>query len=247
MRYNIYVNQVKLKEFGIRNINQAHILGLLLESSTWAEEIIYDDKVYYWVARQKICEELWILDIKPDTAYRHLKKLADYGLIDYIKIGKKDCIRLTEKGKTYNSKHYVGNESEKDTNSEMNPTKLGNESEKDSDLNPTYNNTIHDNLTNNTFSQKNTFEAFIEDLKKEALIKSRVTITKEGKKLFKDFKGKEEELKQNYLEHQKEKGQYAKRITAYMLDYEFETTYKQQSVGLNNISEIDYSDTEKAF
>lgn len=147
MKYTLLVNQQKALELGISNINQAHILDLLMSCSTWAEVVLVDGEVYYWVARQRICEELPILGIKPDTAYRHLKKLADLGLIEYRKSGKRDCIRVTEKGKSY----YVGNESEKAENamseidpktmseafpktgnspmSEMNPKKLGNKSD----------------------------------------------------------------------------------------------------------------------
>lgn len=152
MKYDIHVNQQQLRELGIRNVNQAHILDLLTSVSSWATEIIIDGKVYYWVARQKIADELWILNLKPDTIYRHLKKLVEYGLIDYIKQGKKDCIRLTEKGKKYHSGHYVGNESEKGLNSEMNPKKLGNESENNSDLNPTYNTTKYNHTTKESLS-----------------------------------------------------------------------------------------------
>jgi DNA-binding transcriptional ArsR family regulator len=131
-----------LREWGVRNINQALIIDLLTSASTWAKPEIIDGEVYYWVARQKIVDELWVLDIKKDTAYRHLKKIAELGIIDYIKKGKKDCIRMTEKGKKYISKHYVGNESEFDQ-------KLGNESEYNSEMNPTYNNT-----NNNLVSDK---------------------------------------------------------------------------------------------
>ena len=150
MKYNLYLNQVALKEFGINNVNQGLIFDLLTTASSWATPIIIDKEVYYWVARQKIVEELWILNLKADTAYRHLRKLAEFGVIEYKKQGKKDCIRLTIKGKRYLSTSYIGNESEKDTNSEMNPTKLGNESENNSEMNPTYNTTKSNTTTNNT-------------------------------------------------------------------------------------------------
>lgn len=153
MKYTLFLNQHKAKELGIKNINQGHIFDLYTTVSTWASPIIHDNKVYYWAARQRVCEELELLNLQPDTVYRHNKFLAEIGLIEYIKIDKKDCIRLTEKGKSYlsktdqstmseiNPKHYVGNKSEKVKNSEMNPTKLGNESESDSEMNPTYNKT----------------------------------------------------------------------------------------------------------
>lgn len=142
MKYNLYVHQALAIELGIKNINQAHIFDLLTTASTWAKHEIVDGELYYWVARQSICSELALLNMKPDTVYRHLKALNVLEVIDYVKVGKKDCIRITEKGKRYLLKgdeiHYVGNKSEKDNNSEINPIKLGNKSENNSEINPTY-------------------------------------------------------------------------------------------------------------
>jgi len=107
MKYTLTVNQKQALELGITNINQAIILGLIADAHSWAETEIINEKVYFWTARQKIAEELEILNIKPDSVYRHLKSLEKLGLIYYIKSGKKDCVKLTEKGKTY----YVGNKS----------------------------------------------------------------------------------------------------------------------------------------
>lgn len=145
MKYNLHVNQVQAIELGIKNINQALIFDLLSICAVWAEEEIIDNKVYYFVARQKIADELKILDLKLDTVYRHLKSLADIGVIEYKKSGKKDCIRITKKGKKYhsNTMSEINPNFEENTMSEINPKKLGNKSEKHSDLFPTYNTTIH--------------------------------------------------------------------------------------------------------
>jgi len=118
MKYSITINQKQAKDLGIKSVNQAIILGFISEAHTWAEPVIVENEVFYWASRSKIVEELELLDLKEDTVYRHLKALVSLGLIDYIKINKKDCVRLTKKGKRY----YVGNESEKDENSDLNPT-----------------------------------------------------------------------------------------------------------------------------
>ena len=135
----LFVNQQKCIELGITSINQAHVFDMVANGNKWAAEVLHNEMVYYWMARQAISEQLPLLNLKPDTIYRHLKSLSELGLIEHIKIGKKDCVRLTEKGKSY----YVGNKSEFtmseiNPNSEINPGKLGNKSEKHSEINPTY-------------------------------------------------------------------------------------------------------------
>jgi len=137
MTYTLSINQKQAISLGLTNVNQVIILGLIAEVHSWAEPEIIDNTVYYWTARQKIVEELPLLNLKPDSVYRHLKSLAKLGLIDYVKNGKKDCVILTKKGKSY----YVGNKSEKEESSEINPSEFGNKSENNSEMNPTYKNT----------------------------------------------------------------------------------------------------------
>lgn len=145
MKYNIHVNQPQAIELGIKNVNQAHIFDLLSTCAVWAETRIVENQVFYFVARQKICSELPLLNLKPDTVYRHLKDLEKIGLIVYIKVNKLDCIQITKKGKKYLS--YTMSEINPSTMSEINPKKLGNKSENNSEINPTYNTTIHYPLT----------------------------------------------------------------------------------------------------
>lgn len=112
MKYTLTINQKQALDAGIKNVSQAIVLDLLTSCSTWASPIEHKGRIYYWVSRQSICRELPILNMQPDTAYRHLKALAEFGLIDYQKSGKKDLIRLTSKGKKYHSSAYVGKKSE---------------------------------------------------------------------------------------------------------------------------------------
>jgi len=159
MKYILQVNQDMAIKLGIANIQQAIIFDLLSMASTWAKPEIIDNQHFYWVARQHISRELPFLKLKLDSIYRHLKHLDKIGLIVYKKLGKKDCIILTEKGKSY----YVGDKSEKhDLNaaamSEINPNKLGNKSEKHSEIFPTDQTTIvyqTTRLSSNTSEPKN--------------------------------------------------------------------------------------------
>ena len=128
MRYEICINQKGLLALGITNLSQGIIFDLVYHARYWAEPISINNVRFFWLARQVIVAELPLLNLKSDTVYRHLKSLAQSGLIEYQKSGKKDCVRVTEKGEIYDSfpmsetnpSFYVGKKSEQ--NSEKNPT-----------------------------------------------------------------------------------------------------------------------------
>lgn len=142
-KYTILVDQRSCLDLGIYNINQAVIFDLLVSAPSWADAVVNDDDndVYFWVSRNAICMQLPILGLKPDTVWRHFKSLDKIGLINYIKKGKKDLIKITKKGKKY-SFGSIKTDSETNPeilgNSETNPKILGNKSETDSETNPTY-------------------------------------------------------------------------------------------------------------
>lgn len=149
MTFSIYVDQPFCLKWGL-NLQDGAVFGKLFTLSSWAEPIIIDGKVFYHASRNKILEELPIISKqrKPDTIYRIFKFLAtpEVGVIEYVKDGKKDLVRITERGREWNN-------SEKnpsfEVNSEKNPRELGKKSEKDSEKNPTNNNTSIDKGTSN--------------------------------------------------------------------------------------------------
>jgi len=160
MRFSTYLNNAKCMEWKI-NATQGILFALLYEAPAWAKEEIIENRTYYFVSRNLILEELPMFFEKSDTVYRNLKVLQEKGLIEYIKQGKKDLIRITAKGKTWNE--FKDNNSEKspssEQNSEKNPNNLGKKSEKElknSEKNPTNNNTIYNynntNILNNIYS-----------------------------------------------------------------------------------------------
>lgn len=173
MRFSTYLNNAKCMEWQI-NATQGILFSLLYEAPAWAKEEIIENKTYYFVSRNLILEELPMFFEKSDTVYRNLKVLQEKGLIEYIKQGKKDLIRITAKGKTWNE--FKDNNSEKNPNSEQNseknPNNLGKKSEKEpknSEKNPTNNNTIYNynntNILNNNIHVKNEFSRVCEEIK----------------------------------------------------------------------------------
>ena len=158
------------------NAQQGILFALLYEAPAWAKEEIIENRTYYFVSRNLILEELPMFFEKSDTVYRNLKVLQEKGLIEYIKQGKKDLIRITAKGKTWNE--FKDNNSEKspsfEQNSEKNPNNLGKKSEKElknSEKNPTNNNTIYNynntNILNNNIHVKNEFSQSCEKIKNQ--------------------------------------------------------------------------------
>lgn len=181
MKRSSFINNDKCLEWGI-NATQGALFDLLVNLSSWAEEIVIDGMVFYWVSREKVIAELPLYYSKTDTVYRHLRDLQQRGLIDYAKVGNKDVVALTAKGKTWSFRYSdlnpaLGNKSEsikthknedsaelpeninKINKTEINP-KLGNKSETrneirdSSDLNPTDNNTS--DYINTPYSPPNT-------------------------------------------------------------------------------------------
>ena len=165
MKFQLNINQPQALNLGITHITLAHIFDLLTTASTWANNIIIEDEVYYWVARQTIIAELPLLPMKPDTVRRHLNTLCKLGVIDYKLIGKKDCIRLTQKGKKYLSKGEENTMSDsnsskgefksvKSANTDSNSSKgefKSVKTPKKANSNPTYPSTILYPSTNDTY------------------------------------------------------------------------------------------------
>ena len=69
-------------------------------------------------------------------------------------------------------------------------------------------------------TNKSEFHNFIISLKEQASIKSKVTKTKDGEVAYKKIANKQK-LFNDYLEHQLQEKNFAKRITAFMEDYDF--------------------------
>jgi len=136
MKWNILINQRMAIALGLKNTTDAIILGMICDCHSWAEPQVIENTVYYWTARQEFVRQLPILGLKEDTVYRYLKNLEKLGIIEYKKLGKKDCVRLTKRGKSY----YVGKKSGLDeaTISEKYPSKHGKKSEIDPEKYPTY-------------------------------------------------------------------------------------------------------------
>ena len=201
VRFITTINNKKCLEWKI-TATQGALVSLIYEANAWANEIVENDKVYYHISRNLILQELPLFFEKSDTVYRNLKALNEKGIIEYIKQGKKDLIRLTEKGKTWNfiesekkEKNSEINPS-KIENSDLNPTKLGFKSEKSSDSNPTNkDNNIHkDNNIINIYRSKEFEEAFESYKKMRKSIKKPMTENSVKRMLKKLSKLENEEL-----------------------------------------------------
>lgn len=154
MRYTHSINAVKCLEWDI-NLAQGALIDLINQASSWAKPHVIDDEVYYWISRNKVIDEIPVAYSKADTVYRSIKSLAEKGIINHVKSGKRDLINLTEKGKSWNVKGTdigdakLGNKSELVEKSEINPSEVGNKSEKtpkNSEISPTDKNTNYKSI-----------------------------------------------------------------------------------------------------
>ena len=136
MKYNILINQAKALEWEL-NLSEAAVFAFVYELPSWAESMHIDGQPWYFASRNKAIEEVPIITSKPDTMYRLYKSLQDKGLIRWQKVGGREYIQITEKGKTWNKAHpSLGKKSEV-------ARKIFRDS---AEKNPTYN-TIIDNIT----------------------------------------------------------------------------------------------------
>lgn len=141
MKYSINIDQINALDWGL-SLSEAAVFTYLFNVPTWADAIQIEGQTFYFAARQKTCQDIPLISDKPDTIYRIYRALHEKGVISYLKHMGKDCMKITEKGKGWNS--------------EKNPSsvvELGKKSEstrkifrKSSEKNPTYNSTI-DNHT----------------------------------------------------------------------------------------------------
>jgi len=145
MQYTITINQTKSLEWGL-NSQQAMLFAFVYECPSWANPMKTEDGIFYALSKAKIVSELPLLSGKPDTAYRMLKALEDFGLINLSSTPKITLLRLTDKGREWNRKHDgsenypsnpEGGRKKIRGTSEKNPSKVGKLSEVRSDISPT--------------------------------------------------------------------------------------------------------------
>jgi len=139
MKYTISIDQTHSIAWGL-SLSEAAMFSFLYSVPAWAEQIFVDNQVWFFASRNKAIDEMPIISDKSDTVYRLYKSLQTKGVIDWKKFGEKDCIRITEKGKQWNSLNTTfGNKSD-DTRKNI---------RKKSENNPTYNSTKNNSTINN--------------------------------------------------------------------------------------------------
>lgn len=158
MRFTISIDQLHSQEWGL-NANQSALFSIIFDLSSWAKPITIENEVYYFASRNMIIKEIPLFYSKSDTVYRAFLLLEEKDLIKFFKLGNKDLVKITEKGKYWNDSE-LGNKSD---NSEINPNELGNKSEYDSEINPTNKNTI--NYKNTNLSWRDDFEIYKDGLR----------------------------------------------------------------------------------
>jgi len=163
MKYSINIDQINALDWGL-SLSEAAVFTYLFNVPTWADAIQIEGQTFYFAARQKTCQDIPLISDKPDTIYRIYRALHEKGVISYLKHMGRDCMKITEKGKGWNS--------------EKNPSsivELGKKSEstrkifrKNSEKNPTYNSTIDNHtilLEEERGKAQTLFQKEIEELK----------------------------------------------------------------------------------
>ena len=139
MRYTISIDQTHSIEWGL-SLSEAALFSFIYSLPAWAEQIHTKGETWFFASRNKAIDEMPIITDKGDTIYRLYKSLQQKNIIEWQKFGEKDCIKITEKGKQWNSLNTtLGNKSESTRKN------IRNKAEK----NPTYNSTKNNNTIDN--------------------------------------------------------------------------------------------------
>ena len=138
-------------------------------------KIVHNHIDYYWMAHQKLCDELPILRIKKDTMYRRIKKLIEKKYIvphPENKAMRATYYRVTKLTDSLFSGN-IGNKSDISENNPIatdeNPKPIGKQSENISDESPKDNITIDTNTKNPTTSDTNNNASAMLDKQKQEI------------------------------------------------------------------------------
>lgn len=170
MQFTVLINQARSLEWGL-TAPQAMLYSFVYGAAGWAESIERDGSVWFFLNRQKVCDEMPLLTDKPDTVYRLLKQLEEKGLVRLRNEANKPFVSITRKGALWNNTTdpsppenppesapkpvdnlppRVGDLSDPEPQGSDNfPSRVGNLSEQGSDNFPT------DHITNNQITKIN--------------------------------------------------------------------------------------------
>lgn len=179
MTYGLWIDFVHSIEWKFDKSEQL-LFAWVYNVPSWADTVIFGTEIWYFASRNKVIQDMPFLTDKPDTVYRLYKALAAKGVIRWQKVGEKDCIQITDKGKKWNT-------------SEINPS-VGNKSEEprknirsNSEINPTYYNINNSSINTNTHTPETAFD-FKNQLKKlnlfEDTVENRKTLWTEYEKIL---------------------------------------------------------------
>ena len=165
MTYGLWIDFVHSIEWKFDKSEQL-LFAWVYNVPSWADTIIFGTEIWYFASRNKVIQDMPFLTDKPDTVYRLYKSLAAKEVMRWQKVGEKDCIQITDKGKRWNT-------------SEINPS-VGNKSEEtrknirvSSEINPTYYNINNSSINDNTLTPETAFD-FKNQLKKLNLFEDSV-------------------------------------------------------------------------
>lgn len=203
------------------------------QSSNKMLKKLIDDKLFCWASYQSMIDDMPYLKVgNKRSIERRVQKLVDIGLFKKIVVkeeGNKTYFHITEL--TYNSvingdyvctQEYIGYVPES--------TKVCTQ-EYIGVCTVEYNNSILDNSILDSDKKtkekkenlKSEFLALLDDIKSKVKYKSKLNFTDKAFNAYKNVLDKSNIVKR-YIEYQNEKGEFAKRIGDFLLDYEAHST-----------------------
>ena len=100
MQFSLHIDMVAIQRWEI-SIQQAAVFSYIYTCPAWCEKDP-NDSDYFNISNGKLATELPSVSSKRDTMLRHILGLVRAGVIERKSINKKQYIKLTNKGKSWN-------------------------------------------------------------------------------------------------------------------------------------------------
>lgn len=110
MQYSLYIDQKRSVEWRLTP-KQALLFSYITTATKWAQSTTQEESIYYFLSKNKLCQEMPLVATKTNTMYKYIKQLEEKGVILHQVIKNMTHIAITNKGKMWGKQGNIVQES----------------------------------------------------------------------------------------------------------------------------------------